>query len=262
MSDAPGHYSFAHALIQHTLYQDLGPTRGARAHRQVAEALEDLCGSTPGARVSELARHWVAAVQTVDLSKAIDYSRQAGDAALRALAPADALRHYTQALDLYAESADSDLVLELDLLIGIGTAKRQTGDPTFRETLLAASRQAADLGDTDRLVTAVLANDRGTFSTVSAIDVEKVEMLEVALDRLSDDHTDRALVLAGLCSELTIGSPLTRREALARRGSGDRRTQRRRCRRRAGPQPRPAPAGRAAPTAIVPDPIGRRPVAR
>ena len=109
LSDAPGHYSFAHALIQHTLYQDLGPTRGARAHRQVAEALEDLCGGHPGARVSELARHWVAAVQTVDLSKAIDYSRQAGDAALKALAPADALRHYTQALDLYAESADADL---------------------------------------------------------------------------------------------------------------------------------------------------------
>ena len=51
LSDTPGHYSFAHALIQHTLYQDLGPTRGARAHRQVAEALEDLYGSRPGARV-------------------------------------------------------------------------------------------------------------------------------------------------------------------------------------------------------------------
>jgi len=215
LSDTPGHYSFAHALIQHTLYQDLGPTRGARAHRQVAEALEDLYGSRPGARVSELARHWVAAVQTIDFSKAITYSRQAGDAALRALAPADALRHYTQALDLYAESADSDLVLELDLLIGIGTAKRQTGDPTFRETLLRASHQAADLADTDRLVTAVLANDRGTFSGVSAIDGEKVEMLEMALDRLSADHADRALVLAALCSELTIGSPLARRQALA-----------------------------------------------
>ena len=61
-------------------------------------------------------------------------------------------------------------------------------------------------------MTAVLANDRGTFSTVSAIDVEKVEILEVTLDRLSGDHPDRALVLAGLCSELTIGSPLGRRD--------------------------------------------------
>ena len=87
----PGRFSFAHALIQHTLYEDLGPNRRARAHRQVAEALEDLCGDRPGARVGELARHWTVATQPVDLAKAIDYSRQAGDAALSALAPADAL---------------------------------------------------------------------------------------------------------------------------------------------------------------------------
>jgi tetratricopeptide (TPR) repeat protein len=106
-------------------------------------------------------------------------------------------------------------VLELDLLIGIGTAKRQTGDPTFRDTLLRASRQAVDLADTERLVAAALANDRGTLSTAGAIDLEKVEILETALDQLSADHPDRALVLAALCSELTIGSPLDRRQALA-----------------------------------------------
>ena len=58
LTDTPGHYSFAHALIQHTLYEELGPTRQARAHRQVAEALEELCGDRPGSRVGELARHW------------------------------------------------------------------------------------------------------------------------------------------------------------------------------------------------------------
>ncbi len=215
LSDTPGRFAFTHALIQHTLYQDLGPTRRTRAHRRVAEALEDLCGHRPGARVGELARHWVAAIQPIDLTKAIYYSRQAGDAALAALAPADALRYYDQAFDLYSQSADPDPVLELDLLIGIGTAKRQTGDPTFRETLLRASCQAVDLADTERLVAAALANDRGTLSTAGAIDLEKVEILETALDRLSIDHADRALVLAALCSELTIGSPLDRRQALA-----------------------------------------------
>ena len=55
-----GRYNFAHALIQHTLYEDLGPNRRARAHRQVAEALEELCGDRPGNRVGELARHWIA----------------------------------------------------------------------------------------------------------------------------------------------------------------------------------------------------------
>jgi DNA-binding SARP family transcriptional activator len=215
LSDTPGRFAFTHALIQHTLYEDLGPTRRTRAHRRVAEALEDLCGHRPGARVGELARHWVAAIQPIDLTKAIYYSRQAGDAALDALAPADALRYYDQAIDLYGQSADPDPVLELDLLIGIGTAKRQMGDPTFRDTLLRASRHAVELADTERLVAAALANDRGTLSTAGAIDLEKVEILETALDRLSTNHADRALVLAALCSELTIGSPLDRRQALA-----------------------------------------------
>ena len=35
---AAGRYSFVHALIQHTLYDDLGPTRRARAHRRVGRS--------------------------------------------------------------------------------------------------------------------------------------------------------------------------------------------------------------------------------
>ena len=211
-----GRYSFAHALIQHTLYEGLGHNRRARAHRQVAEALEALCGDRPGARVGELARHWVAAMP-IDLVKAIDYSRQAGDVALAALAPADAVRYYSQALELSSQDPDPDPdpVLELDATIGLGTAMRQTGDPAFRDTLLRGSRRAAELGDTDRLVAAALANNRGTFSTVSAIDQEKVSILEAALGRLDGDDVRRALVLATLCTELTVGSPLERRRALA-----------------------------------------------
>ena len=209
-----GRYSFAHALIQHTLYGDLGHNRRARAHRQVAEALEDLCGDRPGPRVGELARHWVAATQPIDLAKAIRYSRQAGDAALSALAPADALRYYAQALDLCLQATNPDPALGIDLAIGLGTAQRQTGDPAFRDTLLDAARQAADLGDTKRLVAAALANDRGWTSATGVIDADKVEILELALEHLTD-VPERALVLATLCPELHYGSPLERRQALA-----------------------------------------------
>jgi class 3 adenylate cyclase/tetratricopeptide (TPR) repeat protein len=215
MADTPGRYNFAHALIQHTLYEDLGPNRRARAHRHVAEALEDLYGDRPGARVGELARHWSAATQPIDLAKAINYSRQAADAALSALAPADALGYYAQALDLYAQAHDADSVLALDLAIGLGTAQRQTGDPAFRDTLLDAARRAADLGDTERLVAAALANNRGIFSGAGVIDADRVAILEMALEPLTADNPDRALVLATLCAELTFGSPLERRQALA-----------------------------------------------
>ena len=157
--------------------------------------------------MGELARHWISATQPIDLAKAIGYSRQAGDAALSALAPADALRYYAQALDLYTQADDPDPVLGIDLAIGLGTAQRQTGDPAFRDTLLDAARRAAEHGDTERLVAAALANDRGWTSTVGAIDADKVEILELALERLTRRHPDRALVLATLCSELGFGQP-------------------------------------------------------
>jgi len=215
VGDTAGRFSFTHALIQHTLYQDLGPTRRAHAHGRVAEALEELYGEHPGTRVGELARHFVAAIQPVEISKAITYSRQAGDAALTALAPADALRYYTQALELTSKGVGSDPVLELDLLIGVGTAQRQTGDAAFRDTLLRACRRAIETDDTDHLVAAALANNRGSNSTVGTVDVEKIEMLEEALERLPGGHRDRALILATLCSELTIGGSLDRRQSLA-----------------------------------------------
>ena len=159
LADAPGRYVFAHALIQHTLYQDMGPTRRARTHRTVAEGLEELCGDRPEARVGELAHHWFSATQTVDVSKAVRFSREAGDAALAALAPDDALRYYGRALDLCSHDDGLDPALEVDLMIGLGTAQRQTGDPAFRTTLLDAAVRAAALEDTHRLVAAVLAND-------------------------------------------------------------------------------------------------------
>ncbi len=210
-----GRYSFAHALIQHTLYEDLGPTRRARAHRRVAEALEELCGDHPGTRVGELARHWSHATQPGGLAQAIRYCREAADAALEALAPQDALRYYAQALGLSGRVADPDPILSLDLTVGLGTAQRQTGDPAYRDTLLSAARRAAELGETDRLVRAALASDRGFFSTVGTANAANIEVLETALARLPGDHPDRALMLALLCQELTHGSPLDRRIALA-----------------------------------------------
>ena len=213
--DTPGHFSFTHSLIQHTVYEDLGATRRALAHRQVAEALEEVCAGRPGERVGELARHWSLATQPVDNAKAIEYSRQAGDAALRALAPSDALRYYLHAQEMLDQNVSPDPVLAIDLAIGLGTAQRQVGQPEFADTLLWAARQAVAFDDTPRLVAAALANDRGFFSNFGAIDTEKVAILEEALSRLPPDDPNRALILAIYCLEIAVGSSLEQREALA-----------------------------------------------
>ena len=211
LGDASGLYCFTHALIQHTMYQELGPNRRAEAHRIVAQALEELCGDRPRPRIGELARHWLLAPQPKNLDKAVQYSRQAGDAAMGDLAPANAVGYYTQALALLSKSKSLDLDLELDVAIGLGSAQRQSGEPKFREILLDAARRAADIGDTERLVAAALAL---SWTPMGTFDAEKVEILETALKRIPSDRIDRALLLAHLSKELTYGVPLDRRRAV------------------------------------------------
>ncbi len=210
----PGRYGFSHALIQHSLYEDLGPTRLARMHGKVGDALERLNVGRFDDRLGELARHFLLATRPVETDKAIAYAYRAGSAALEALAPDEAVRYFEQALDLTDRSPGVEAVTRIDLLIGLGTALRQTGVAAFRETLLEAAHAAKDVGDSDRLVAAALANSRG-FATLGKIDTEKVEVLEAALDELGDaDSIERARVLGALCSEIAYGS-LERRLLLA-----------------------------------------------
>jgi len=216
VSEQPGHYTFAHALIQRTLYQELGLTRRARLHRVVAEGIEELCGEETDARVGELAHHWLCATQRVS-AKAVFYARRAAEAALAALAPEDALRYFTQALQLAELTPGSDPLLVCDLRLGLGEAQRQAGIAAFRESFLTAAHEAEVLGASDLLVRAALSNNRGFVSSVGAVDVDRVAVLESALAALpTDDSADRALVLATLCSELTYGSSPDRCAALAR----------------------------------------------
>ena len=214
--EVPGRYRFSHALTQHTLYQLMPKVRRTRAHRQIAEVIESTAGQAPGARVGELAHHWLNASQPANATKAIDYSRQAGEAALAALAPDDAVRHLLQALRLAELVPENDPMVACDLRLALGEAERQAGLPGFRETFLDAAHRAQELGATDRLVAAALGNSRGFFSSIGIIDVDKVAVLESALDALSDgDGRERALLLATLCSELALGTTLDRRQELA-----------------------------------------------
>ncbi len=148
--------------------------------------------------------------------KAIAYSIRAGDAALKALAPDEGVRHFSQALELCSAATGLEAKLRVDLLIALGTAERQAGIPTFRETLLEAARGAENLGDSDRMVFAALANSRGYFSSLGQVDSEKVEVLEAAIDALPEtDSLERARLLATLCSEVQFGGSVEECLALA-----------------------------------------------
>jgi class 3 adenylate cyclase len=208
----PGWFSFSHALVEHTLYEELGATRRARLHRRIAEALERQVGGDPGERIGELAHHWGQAVAPVALSKAADYAERAGRRALEQLAPDEAQRWFEQALELRAGQPESDAHREL--LVLLGDAQRQAGDAGYRGTLLRAARLAEQAGDVDRQARAVLATWRGT-SSLGQRDDDLVTALEAAAEALPTEDPRRAAVLSQLAAELTFSAPLERRRALA-----------------------------------------------
>ncbi len=214
-SERAGRFTFTHALVQHTLYEDLGRTRRARLHQRVAEVLEEQCGDEPGERLGELATHWAAATVSANPVKALRYARQAAERALEALAPDEAVRWYRQALELYDQTPGGDRRERCELMIGLGEAQRQTGNRSSRRTLLDAAGLAAELDDVDRLARAVLANTRGFTSRFGAVDTERVRTLEAAARALPDDDPRRAQVLALLASELHYGGDPARCRELA-----------------------------------------------
>ncbi len=109
-----GRFSFAHALISHTLYDGLGATRRARMHQQVAEALEDLYGADAEEQLAELALHWRLATVSVDKAKPARYSRRAGQRALDSLAPSEAAKLFGDALELLGTEPDGGAVRGAD----------------------------------------------------------------------------------------------------------------------------------------------------
>jgi class 3 adenylate cyclase/tetratricopeptide (TPR) repeat protein len=228
-TDRADRYTFAHALVEHALYDSLSQAKRSRAHGAVAEALEQHLGADPAERAGELAYHWAATHQSGSITKAVYYSAVAGRRALDLLAPDEALRWFTQALESLDRDGDDDQLRRVELLVGLGDAQRQCGISDHRQTLLDASRLADQIGATDLLVRAVLLNNRGYQSAVGGIDYERIAAIDLALQRVGDSPTaERAQLLALSAIERVYVVDLDERLALAQEGvalaraSGDR----------------------------------------
>ena len=213
MASDADRYRFVHALIQHTLYQDLTATRRRRAHLKVAEVLEDT-GTDDPERLAALARHWLAATPQADATKAVYYARRAGQEALAAYAPADAVAWFSQALEVLDRQGAPDEHERGRLLVELGIAQNAAGMPEHRQTLLDAAEIAQRLGDADLLVAAALGGRRVDAGTTEA-DRERTPILQAALSALGGrDPGTRALLLASL-AEVTDARDWRRRRELA-----------------------------------------------
>ena len=108
-------YSFRHALLREAVYADLMPGERTRLHARLADLLADdqRFAEVPGT-AAELAHHCLA---SHDIPGAFTASVRAGREAERLAAPAEAHRHYDQALSLW------ERVSEPERLGGIGRGK-------------------------------------------------------------------------------------------------------------------------------------------
>jgi class 3 adenylate cyclase len=211
--DHVGRFTFAHVLINQTLYESLGATRRARLHHHVGEALENLYGADPQEHLSELALHWKLAAVSVDKAKAADYATKAGQRALAKLAPDEALKLFADAAEL---TVGTDSVARCEALIGFGEAQLQSGDAAYRETLLEASRIASALADAELAAQAALANNRGLVSTFGEVDAERLAAIDRALELDEPPQpARRARLLALKALELTYDADFERRRTLA-----------------------------------------------
>jgi DNA-binding CsgD family transcriptional regulator/tetratricopeptide (TPR) repeat protein len=127
-------YAFRHALLREAIYADLLPGERTRLHGRLAELLADQLrrAEMPGI-AAELAHHSLA---SHDIPGAFAASVAAGQEADRLAAPAEAHRHYNQALALWERVPDPEA------LSGMGRGKL-----AFR-----SANSAADSGDLGRAV--------------------------------------------------------------------------------------------------------------
>src|SRR5919201_1902673 len=90
-------YIFKHTLTQETSYQSLLVKRRRDIHRRVAECYEKLYADRLDEYAALLAGHYA---EAGDGAKTLAYSERAGDAAARVFANAEAIAHYTRALEI------------------------------------------------------------------------------------------------------------------------------------------------------------------
>ncbi|HEX7443911.1 MAG TPA: hypothetical protein VF320_08490, partial [Acidimicrobiales bacterium] len=168
---------------------------------------------------SELARHMVASARPDESRAVVHYARRAAEEALVALNPDEGVRWYSTALEaLGDDEADST---RAQVLSRLGDARRQTGDLTYRETLLEAARLSLETDDVDTLVFAALANSRQIQSTTGNIDQERVEVIEAAIARVgTEDTPERAMLLAHLAVDRSYDGEPERRRPLVEEALG------------------------------------------
>ena len=190
--------AFRHALLREAIYNDLLPGEQTRLHARLAELLSDerRLAEVPGT-AAELALHCLA---SHDIPGAFGASVRAGEEAWRLAAPAEALRHFEQALSLW------DRVPEPEKLSGMSRGK-------------LAFRAALNAGDAGQVSLAVKQLRRLTSFLAEQPDADPL-LLCRAMERqayfLRDiDEDEDAIATAAAAVDVLPAEPPRRERARA-----------------------------------------------
>lgn len=191
-------FTFSHEIVRTTLYESLPPGELSALHGAIADILEAERVRDSAAHHLVLAYHLRRSDLPDGPARAARHLLAAGRDALERGASDNALQVLSDALELPLD----DDGLRCDLLIELGTAQLRNARPEHRQTLFEAATLAGALQDRNRLIAAVLANNRGWFSDATAIDHDRVAGIETALAMCAPtDSSVRAPLLAAWAME-------------------------------------------------------------
>jgi class 3 adenylate cyclase len=198
--EGAGHYTFAHAIVRHTLLDETSGARRLRIHRDIAGALEvrtdresrrarahHLLAAATLTDLAEVAASVFAAVDDLDEQRAWEES-------------AELCRRLLEVLDLTPQPT-----LRIDTLMRLSDAYAIMYDsPKARATLLEAARAAAAIGDHARTALA-LAFLSGVLDPMTP-ELEAVALAERVLPEVDPaDATTRTALLLALVMARAMG---------------------------------------------------------
>lgn len=191
----PGRYAFSHALVREALAHARSPADRAVMHLRAAQVLE-----AAGAEPARLAHHYAASWPAGGAVEAGRYCVLAGDAAMSALAYAEAADAYQTALTAFGRTPDAAAERRCGLLLALAGAQSGAGRVAeARRSAELAATLAERLGDAELLSRASL--QVAEHLAFNAVDEDAVALLRRA-DTLWDDAPSplRARVLARAAS--------------------------------------------------------------
>lgn len=196
-----GRFSFSHALVRDTLYEEVSPAQRLQLHQRTALALEDLFGDDP-TRLGELAHHFLAAAPRGDTAKAISYAERAGELAMEQLAYEEATELYERALEVLELGDDPDERRRLRLALAMGGAEASAAKVAdARRAFGMAAQSARGLGDADGLVGAAIGI--AMLSDAGYSDEWLVRLCDEALEAVGPEPSAaRASLLSAKAQEL------------------------------------------------------------